>query len=189
MDGQDRSTPRMISAGRWAAGALALAAALLTACNGDLPTVTDRARLDGLELTGGVNVAESFPVQLGFYLQVRNTSSREIHLVSDGCGVLPRVYGSADRAGRRLWDARPGAPCLASVAPVTLAPGETRRFTRSYSARDVLGDSLPDGRYYFTVTYRAGLAADGASRLVELTAGDARLALPREAPGRPASGP
>lgn len=167
-------------AGRTAVAAALLLGTSLGGCQGELPSVPDSDRLDGLEFSGGVDVAESFPVQLGFDLRVRNTADRELHLVSDGCGVLPRAYGSASRTGEPAWDGRPGAPCLAHAAPVTLAPGEVRRFSRSYSARDVLGDSLPDGRYFFTVTYRAALALDGEPRLVEVTAGEAELALPRE---------
>lgn len=177
---RDRSPRRLKAPGATSAGILALLIAGLFGCGDDAPTAPDEQRLDGLEFTGGVDVAESFPVQLNFHLRVRNTTLRTLHLVSDGCGMLPRAYGDPARAGEPVWDGRPGGPCLASVAPITFAPGETRRFTRRYSARDILGDSLPDGRYFFTVTYRASLAPDpdAESRLVEVAAGEAELALP-----------
>lgn len=152
-------------------------------CGDGLPVVPDTSRLGQLTFRGGVNVAESFPVQLGFFLDVRNVSERDLRVASDGCGVLPRAWTGAERSGEPRWDTRPEGlsrePCRASVAATTIPAGESLRLTRSYGAADVLGDSLPDGRYYFSVTYRASVAGSEEVRLVEVTAGDAKLVLPR----------
>ena len=157
---------------------------LLLGCSGDLPTVPTTGHLGQLTFRGGVDVAESFPVQIGFTLDIRNTADRELEILSDGCGVLPRAYGTREREGSPLWDTRPngisGEPCTASPAPSMVIPaGGSRRLTRSYGARDVLDDSLPDGRYHFSVTYYASPVNSEEVRLIEVTAGEARLELPR----------
>lgn len=160
-----------------------LAGAASVGCGQELPVVPGVDYLGQLSFEGGVNVAESFPVQLTFYLDVENDADRELEVLSDGCGVLPRAYGTADREGEPLWDARPGGiagdPCRVSPgAPLVIPAGGSRRLTRSYGAGDVLGDSLPDGRYFFSVTYYASLVDSEEVRLIEVTAGAARLELP-----------
>lgn len=157
--------------------------ASLPGCSGEILTVPTTTHLGQLTFRGGVNVAESFPVQLGFTLEIRNRANRDVELLSDGCGILPRAYRTADRDQRPVWDTRRDGvsqePCRAFIAPLSIPAGKSKRLIREYAARDVLGDSLPDGRYHFSVTYRASLVDSEEVRVVEVTAGEARLEPPR----------
>lgn len=149
-------------------------------CGQQLPTVPTTDHLGPLSVRGGVDVAESFPVQLTFSLEFENREDFQVRLLTDGCGVLPRAYESPEREGDPVWDTRPEGlsrePCRGPPSPAVVVPaGGSLRLTRQYGAGEVLGDSLPDGRYYFSVTYRASLENSEEVRLLEVTAGDARL--------------
>lgn len=129
-------------------------------------------------------MAESFPVQLTFLLEFENREDFEARLLTHGCGVLPRAYGSPERTQDPVWDTRPEGisrePCSSAPSPAVVVPaGGSLRLTREYGAGEVLGDCLPDGRYYFSVTYRASPERSEEVRLLEVTAGDARLAVTR----------
>src|SRR5690606_2756215 len=47
-----------------------------------------------------------------------------------------------------------GAFCTMQLVELDLAPGESREFQASTRADEILGDSLPVGRYYFTALLR-----------------------------------
>lgn len=157
-----------------------LATAVLTGCEAPLPTAPTIVQLDELRFHGGLVVLESFPVQLGFRLVARNVTDHDVRLVTDGCGLGARAYRTPDRTGTPAWNGRPAGPCPASAVPLPVAARDSLVWRRDYSAADVLGDSLPDGRYFFTATLgRASLVNSENVRRVEVTAGDARLAVPR----------
>lgn len=161
-----------------------LMAGMALACGRQLPTVPSTDHLGPLSVRGGVDVAESFPVQLTFSLEFENGEDLEVRLLTDGCGVLPRAYGSPERDGEPVWDTRPEGisrePCRGPPSPAVVVPaGGSLRLTRQYGAGEVLGDSLPDARYYFSVTYRASPETSEEVRLLDVTAGDARLSVPR----------
>ena len=155
---------------------------ILVGCGGEAPTAPGTLRLDGLVFRGSVDVRESFPVQLGFRLVARNTGDAEVHLVTDGCGLGALAYRDPDRSGPPAWNGRPAGACRASPAPVTVPAGDSVEWSQEYSAGEVLGDSLPDGRYFFTASLgRVSLAGSDASRRIEVAAGEAVLAVPRSA--------
>jgi hypothetical protein len=122
---------------------------------------------------------------------VTNTTTRPIHIEFGDCALVLRAYRRADRSDRPVWDSRSRAPwagsygrdCLAYGATRTLGPGQTMRpdeFTGRFPLIEILGDSLPDGRYYFSASLRINHV-----HTPEFAAGSLRLSLPR--PPLPAS--
>ena len=131
-------------------------------------------------LVGGVTysvtsfaIAESFPVQIGVTVELRNGSgSPQSVTFPDGCVLLMRAYDSRDNLA---WDFGHLVDCTQSLVEVDLSPGEIREFqTGLISAYTILGESLPDGQYRIAVYLRP----DGQT--VELDAGMADLAVPRD---------
>lgn len=76
---------------------------------------------------------------------------------------------------RESW--RTPARACGPVIQTGLQCGETQPFESSATAREILGDSLPAGEYYFAVVLR------DAERAVRLAAGSARLTASRATPG------
>jgi hypothetical protein len=99
------------------------------------------------------------------------------------CNVSLVAHRAPDRQGApvwRSWASEPwegtyGRGCAAILIQKKIAPGAELSLG-SYSSRviEILGDSLPDGRYYFTATVAAG--APGG---VTLPAGEFDLMLAR----------
>lgn len=168
-----------------ACGGVLFAAALvatvtLAGCETEVPTAPATLQLDELTFVGGVDVRESFPVQLGFRLVARNVADHDVGLVTDGCGIDVRAFRGPERRGEPAWSSDPDGPCLTSPVPIVVAAGDTVLWTRDLTAADVLGDSLPDGRYWFTVALgEASVVTSEHVKEVEVTAGDAELAVPR----------
>lgn len=158
---------------------IALAAGAQAACTGARePVQPDPASevrvFESVEYRAETQVMESFPVQLRTRATVTNRAGRTAEVVfPDGCVVLLRAYRSPERSGPPAWDQAGAVGCTMALVEVALAPGEAREFSTGASARDILGDSLPDARYYFTAVLRPG------GTEVEVAAGDAELAVPR----------
>lgn len=127
---------------------------------------------DGLEYSAETLVMESFPVQLNTRVHVTNSSSSARTLTfPDGCVVLVRAY----RAGssKPVWDQGNSVGCTMALVGVNLAPGETRTLESRTGAAEILGDSLPDGRYTLEAYLRPSTGT------VTVDAGVADLAVPR----------
>jgi hypothetical protein len=117
---------------------------------------------------------------------VTNTTSRAIYLEYGACALRLRAYRSPARSGapvwrserRGPWERRGGYACPAYLKTGALAPGATlqsREFRLRVPLIEILGDSLLDGRYYFSAIVRLN---HGHTR--EIPSGSAMLALPRE---------
>jgi len=147
-------------------GALTVGALLFTACGNDPTGVVD----GGFAYRVSLNVAESFPVQLGLEVEVENVDSNTATIsFPDGCVVLMRVYDGDEL----VWALGHTVACTDAIVSVELEPGETETFRVGLiSAADILGDSLPDGEYRIT----AYLRPDGE---IELDAGTVELGIPR----------
>jgi hypothetical protein len=65
--------------------------------------------------------------------------------------------------------------CGPEMEPVRLTGDQTRVLSNQFAAREVLGDSLPSGRYHFTAIVTFGHTRDGGGRRVWLDAGDIEL--------------
>ena len=152
-----------------------LASAALAACEDSVAGPDLQSQL----LVGGVTyrvtsfaIAESFPVQIGVTVQIRNESGTSKSVTfPDGCVLLMRAYDSRDNLA---WDFGHLVDCTQSLVQVDLSPGESKEFqTGLISAYTILGESLPDGQYRITVYLRPN------GQTVELDAGMADLAVPR----------
>jgi hypothetical protein len=123
---------------------------------------------------------------------VTNTTSRAIYLEYGACALSLHAYRSAARSGAPVWrsdrrapwerlgprERRGGYGCPAYLRARALAPGATlerREFQLRVPLIEILGDSLLDGRYYFSAIVRLN---DGHTP--EIPSGSATLALPRE---------
>lgn len=165
---------------------LALCAALITACSdGGSQAPLDPgadARLsgeivrDGIEYDAEVAVLESFPVQLSGRVTLRNrVDERRTLTFADGCLALMRAYRAG--GGGPVWDQAAETGCTMALVPIDLARGEERVLTTGVvSARDVLGEDLPDGSYRLAVYLR--LVDEGVVE-VEIPVGTVDLAIPR----------
>jgi hypothetical protein len=117
--------------------------------------------------------------------RVSNAGTRAVYLEYGDCVLSLRAYRTPDRTSppvwrseaRATWDGAQSYACLSYLAVTTLAPGATanplERELR-IPVIEVLGDSLPNGRYYFSGTLNLNSA-----RTPEVPAGSAELALPR----------
>ena len=152
-----------------------LASATFAACEDSVMGPDLQSQL----LVGGVTysvtsfaIAESFPVQIGVTVQLRNESGTSKSVTfPDGCVLLMRAYDSRDNLA---WDLGHLVDCTQSLVEVDLSPGETKEFqTGLISAYTILGESLPDGEYRIAVYLRPN------GQTVELDAGMADLAVPR----------
>ncbi len=118
-----------------------------------------------------VTIAESFPVQIGVTVAVRNrTASTQSVIFPDGCVVLMRAYRD-DPAP--VWDMATGLACTLAVVQRDLEPGEEIEFGAGLvSAGTILGEALPSGEYRMTAYLRPG------GDIVELEMGLFDLAQP-----------
>ena len=128
---------------------------------------------DGLEYRAETAVMESFPVQLATTVTITNRGASLVRLtLPDGCAVLLRAYRSAD-ARAPAYDALHNVVCTLALQEVTIPPGERQQLAARSDAREILGDSLPDGTYHL----RALVRPNGGE--VEVPAGTVPLAVPR----------
>lgn len=106
-----------------------------------------RVRLDGGKVRGTATV--------------RNTGDRPIALSFGACSIRLRAYRAAGRSGRPAWYSERRTAweggyvhaCDLVGYEATLQPGDTlSRFGIEAPLIEVLGDSLPDGRYHFTAS-------------------------------------
>jgi hypothetical protein len=111
--------------------------------------------------------------QLRTEVIVRNLNEQPVGLEYDHCSLYLRAYRFAHRSGRAVWDERylpdydPKINALLRVCDlvgyplIRLPPGDSVRFTNfqlSPTVGEILGDSLPKGRYYFVA--RLGVNKD-----------------------------
>jgi hypothetical protein len=127
-----------------------------------------------VEYTADTAILESFPVQLHTTVRMRNRSRATVTLrFGGGCPVQIRAF--RDEARTRLaWDQGRIQACTKEIQIVDLPAGDTAQRSARTNAREILGDSLPDGRYWLS----AYVQLVGAPLLVP--AGAADLAVPRQ---------
>lgn len=163
--------------GAWAA---TLWLAGIAACSGPGPVgdggpgpggmAQRQVTVEGVMYTAETRIAETAPPTVYATARAENTSSsRQEVTFPDGCVVLLRAYRDAARTGAPAWDQQQGVMCTMQLVELSLAPGESREFLASARADQILGDSLPAGRYYFTAVLRPN------GRVVEVPAGEAEL--------------
>lgn len=127
----------------------------------------------GIEYRAETRVAESFPVQLHTTVTMTNASAAGMDVeLPGGCPVLLRARRAEDTV-RVAFDQAQVRVCTMQLLQFRLAAGESRTFEGSADAGEILGDSLPDGRYLLSAVLRPN------GRLVEVPAGEVSLAVPR----------
>jgi len=160
-----------------------------------LPPVSD---ISGLRYRVETRVEPGSPRELRTVVTVTNSGPRRVSLEFGACTLLLRAYRTPARTGRPVWyseRARPrwagkddfGYACPMYLAHRVLAPGESvspKEFQARVPVPEILGDSLPEGRYSFTA--QLGFAGANRADTVRLPAGEADLTprpdpLPREA--------
>lgn len=115
-------------------------------------------------------IMESYPVQLATMVTVENVGSRPAVVeLANGCPVFLRVYRDRERTGRPAWDQAHQVFCTMAIQIVEIGPGESREFRTRSDAAQILGDSLPNGRYYLSAM------VNKVGGGIELEAGEADL--------------
>ena len=116
-------------------------------------------------------IMESFPVQLRANVHITNLRSAPVTVTfRDGCLVYLRVYRDAARTSL-AYDSEKVEGCTDALVPVSVGAGQSKTVSaRTISAADILGDSLPNGTYYFSAVVRP------ETQRITLHAGSAALA-------------
>jgi hypothetical protein len=141
--------------------------------DGAEPGAADVVIHEGLEYRATTAVMESFPVQLATTVTVTNRGAETVSLIlPDGCAVLLRAYRDG-AATTPAYDAGGNTICTAALQEFTIQPNATQQLQGRSDAREILGDSLPDGSYQL----RALVRPNGGQ--VEVPAGRVELAVPR----------
>lgn len=183
----------MLSLSRVCGGLSALAALVGTACSNsstptgpDLPPALAVVDLDGVRYTATSRLSDTTPRQVVVTVTAENHTGDPIEIEvaanidSPGaCGAVSRllVYRTPARSGQPTWDSFDmDAICPAIATAITLEPGAPREFTRLTDVRDILGDSIPNGRYYFTAALEFSVGPNHTDRTIVLAAGDLDLA-------------
>ena len=130
----------------------------------------------GLVLTGSTAVTGSDADSLTARVTITNTNTESVRIEYGACSMQLLAYRSRARQGTAVWNSnarfggRVGCPAYLVVGVVR--PEETaspKEFNAAYTVREVLGDSLPSGRYYFSAHVRLNW------RESDIPAGDAEL--------------
>lgn len=157
---------------------LAVTAGLFAACSGsegpnDIggdPAPRNVVVVDSIRYSAETAILESFPVRLRTTVTLTNLAQRTDTLaVPGGCPVTLRAYRDPARTGTPAWDQSQVLFCTLQIRYVVLGPGESELLQGGASATDILGDSLPDGRYYLSAVVRI------EGETIELAAGSATL--------------
>ena len=129
-----------------------------------------------VEYSAETLIMESFPVQLRAIVTARNTSAAPVELhFPYPCVAHLQVHDDSTRAGEPVWSQERFIGCIAVIFDDTIAAGDTAQYTAPHTdAAEILGDSLPDGRYWLSVNLNPA-----GERLV-LPAGVADLGIPRD---------
>jgi hypothetical protein len=155
-----------------------------------LPPTGDRS---ALRHTVETRVEDVAPRHLVTRVTATNTGSRRVQVQFGDCALRLRAYRTPARTGRPVWRSELRGPpyergedgfgyaCLAYLAGAVVAPGETiapNEFSARIPFPEILGDSLPDGRYWLAaeLDLLGERPAGGLDRdSVRLAAGEAEL--------------
>lgn len=126
-----------------------------------------------VEYAATLRVMESFPVQIAADITVTNDGDEAVRIVfPDGCVVLLRAY--ALDGDDPVWDQGRDFACTLALVSIDLEPGASKSYTTpTSSARDILGDTLPDTSYRIEAYLRPD------DETIEIDTGTVELAIPR----------
>ena len=127
---------------------------------------------DGVEYHAETLIMESFPVQLRTNVSIRATSGARTLELPGGCPVQLAVY--RDEARRELvWDQQRVAVCTMQLMQLQVT-STGQQLSGGAGAGEILGDSLPDGRYWLEAVLHPN------NDVVRIPAGVADLAVARD---------
>ncbi|MFN2601339.1 MAG: hypothetical protein ABR582_01140 [Gemmatimonadaceae bacterium] len=133
------------------------------------------------------NVEGTAPTSLVTHITAYNNGADTVHLEYGACAIDLQAYRNPKKTGKPVWvSSRRGPPaqvvrnfnmypryiCPDYLAIGSIAPHDSaspREFTESVRTYEILADSLPAGRYYFTAAFSLNW------RIVDLDAGYADL--------------
>ena len=167
---------------------------LLVACSSDPPggedvpipppPVTSRAAAGELTYHAESYLVDASPNELWTAVTAVNPTRRRVQIEFGSCSMTVYAYLNPDRSGEPVWRssgyryARPSdsivAVCPDYLGVRVLAPGDSAQpeeFRTRFPVAEILGDSLPEGHYYFAT----GLDLNGDT--VRVPAGEARLTM------------
>lgn len=98
------------------------------------------------------------PAVLVSVMTVRNDSDEPVELVLSGsCPVVLRAYGDPARSGTPAWDADRLDRCAPEIVLLRrILPGDSIQEFFDTHEEEILGDSLPPGRYFLSAALREG---------------------------------
>jgi len=135
-----------------------------------------------------VSVGQDTGQSLRITATLKNVGALPAYFEYGACALRILAYATPDRSGPPKWDSnlrRPwhgatlGPVCLSYLIATTIPPGNVlapREFSFGAPLIEMLADSLPDGRYYFT----ADIEFSNRPLLRGIPAGSLDLALPRQ---------
>ena len=107
---------------------------------------------DSLSLRAALVVANEPYRLLRVEVTTQNKLDRPVMLfVPGGCPVILQLFSDPPPSGRQLWDsrgARSSRGCALSLVQVRIDAIQSKVFMREVDRSEVLGDSLPAGRYF-----------------------------------------
>jgi hypothetical protein len=124
------------------------------------PTMETGRRITwgGLDYEAVVNALHTTPMRIATVVSISVASGARARAPLAPCPLGLRVYPSPNRAGRPVWDAnrRLGGACAPYPRSDSLAGVHQRGHLlyRYDPVLEILGDSLPPGRYYFEAVLR-----------------------------------
>jgi len=109
-----------------------------------------------VDFLGSTGPSQTSAELLSTRVVVRTTGSRAAVLQYSGCPVEIQVFRTAARTGNPAWAQfrQANFACTLPFIERTLAPGDTLGLAAIAAPREILGDSLPPGRYYFAGVVR-----------------------------------
>jgi hypothetical protein len=132
--------------------------------------MSESAEPPGLRIRAETRVSGVPPVTLRTTITLTNRGADRVELmVSRYCPVGLRAYRTVRGQTTPDWDSS-RLICVGAGQSFGLAPGESRRLARVTRATEILGDSLPAGRYRLVAVLNA------VPTRSEVPAGYARLA-------------
>ncbi len=127
--------------------------------------------VDGIAYRVDTQVVETDPVTIQADLELENVTRERVEVTfPDACVILLRGYRDEERTPPPDWDQARVIACAQVLVQHVLEPGQIERHQTRVRAHEVLGDSLPAGRYHLTVFLRPD------TRTIEIAAGAADMA-------------
>ena len=116
------------------------------------PSLNSEIRTDSIVFRAAAVVLHGPAEMVRAEVTVSNRGPRaSTLLVAGGCPVIFQLLTNPPPNARTVWDsrkARSSMGCAASLLRARIEPGESRVFVREAEKKEILGDSLPAGRYY-----------------------------------------